>query len=385
MTEATPSATILLAADTHVVSEKSLSQIAADVVDAEIVLVRDRAGIVDTLTKRDVDVVVLNLEEPLPGLLQLIHEIKLREVDPAVLVVSSLNTPTLAAEIANAGCERVIIRDETWEESVVPAVRHALRMRKLVQENRRLIARLTEANMMLEEKNRRLDEFSATIAHDIRGPLGGLLMKLEFVLSECGKEVTPRLREIIERSHNSAERLMDIVKAMHRFAKLGAEASEMGAVDLNQLVREAVEDLHVDAQLNVTVHIGELPVVWGNANLLRRVFLNLVANGIKYNDSATIEIHVEHGKNFERGLAHFAEIVVSDNGRGIPARELPQLFQLFFRGTSAGTADGTGMGLAIVQRIMELHFGTVSVKSEVGKGTAFTLQLPTEDVRFGHR
>src|SRR5690606_31553351 len=104
--------------------------------------------------------------------IELIHEIKLKDWDPAILVVSRATNPKDIAEAYNSGCHRCVVKQGGWADEIPPAVRHMMRMKRLEEENGRLVAKLTEANGMLAEKNKRLDEFSGTVAHDIRGPLG---------------------------------------------------------------------------------------------------------------------------------------------------------------------------------------------------------------------
>ena len=332
---------------------------------------------------QDFDIVVIYQGLAERSTVELIHEFKLQDHEPLVLLVSNLQHPPETAEVLNTGCERYILADERWLERLAPAVRHSIRMRKLVDENRRLMARLTEANILLEEKNRRLDEFSATVAHDIRGPLGGLAMRLEYVLDTYGNEVNARMQELIQRSHQSAERLMDIVRGMYSFARLGVQAAKMEAVDLRKVVNEVASDLNVDSRIDVTIGVGELPVVWGSDVLLRRVFLNLLANAVKYRDKPQVIINVGVCGYSDKGLAPYVEIFVSDNGRGIPADEIPHLFTMFWRGSAEkGPEEGTGVGLATVHRILELHHGKIRVESTPGAETKFILSLPLERIDF---
>ncbi len=326
---------------------------------------------------QEFDIVVIYQGVAGRSTVELIHEFKLQDHEPLILLVSNLEHPPETAEVLNTGCERYILADARWLERLGPAVRHSIRMRKLVDENRRLMARLTEANILLEERNHRLDEFSATVAHDIRGPLGGLAMKLEYVLDTYGKDVDARMQELIRRSHQSAERLMEIVRGMYGFARLGAQAAQMGPVDLKRLVNDVASDLNVDERIDITIGIGELPTVWGNEVLLRRVFLNLISNAVKYRDKQQVIINVGVDRYADRGLAPYADVFVSDNGRGIPAADIPQLFTMFWRGSAEkGPEEGSGIGLAAVHRIIELHHGKVRVESELGLGTRFVMSLP---------
>ena len=329
------------------------------------------------------DVVVLNYDLNNLAHTTILQELRLRDSEPGILVVSGDTDPRHVTHAYDAGCDRCIVRVGAWRDELAPALRHMLRLRRLKEENLMIRAKLTEANSLLEEKNRRLDDFSMTIAHDIRGPLGGMCMKLEYVLETKGADLDNRSQQLLSRALDSGKRLMNMVQAMYEYAKLGTKATKMAIVSLGTLVHEVVHDMHFDDSLDIQIGIGELPSVWGNSDLLRRVFINLIGNAVKYNDKKQILINVSAGKEVQRGLARFVEIIVSDNGPGITPDDTRRLFDMFARGAqSHHSSEGLGVGLAVVQRIAELHYGEVSVNSRPGDGAAFTLLLPLEKVDF---
>jgi signal transduction histidine kinase len=278
----------------------------------------------------------------------------------------------------------VVVLNERWREEIQPSVRHLLRLRRLEEENRTLLSKLTEANALLEERNKRLNEFSATLAHDIRGPLGGISMKLEYTLDHYAAKLEPRCVDLLQRTLKASERLNGIVQGMYDFARLGAKATIMAPIPLATFLDEVAADLNVDTTKDVRLTIGEMPTVYGTDALLRRVFINLIANAIKYSNKPCCEISVYQTGMHQRSIAAFAEIVIEDNGPGIPQDEIRDLFSMFSRGTTShGDTEGVGIGLAVVQRIIELHYGKIRVESEVGKGTKFIMQLPVEKIELG--
>ena len=334
--------------------------------------------------KADYDVVILDYDISGREGLELIQELRLKDYEPAVLIVSSAIESKIFTDVYNQGLYRYIIKDGKWREEIGPALRALLRIRRLENENRNLLAKLTEANALLNEKNRRLDEFSATLAHDIRGPLGGICMKLEYVLDTYGKGFEPRLFGLLDRARLASERLTHIVQAMYDFAKLGNKAARMEQVNLVELVRNVAEDLSFDDSLDIALTIDEnLPVVWGNRELLTRVFLNLIQNAVKYADKNQIEVQVGLSQIESKTLGSFARIFVKDNGPGIPEKLQKDIFTIFTRGTHTATPkkDGLGLGLSVVQRIVELHFGKVWVESN-SEGSTFFLQLPVDEISF---
>lgn len=330
-------------------------------------------------------VVVLDCNWEMPDLRQFIYELKNSDSDPALIILSEDANSKRITELYKHGCQRFIIKDERWLSELGLAIRQLMRYRQVVNENLKIRTKLTESNMLLDERNKRLDEFSATLAHDIRGPLGGISMKLEYLLDHAERELDQKSQEILKRALNSSERLTGIVQAMYEYAKLGAQASKMQRINLVELVNQVVADLSFDPALDIRVEIGELGYIWGNPGLISRVFINLISNAVKYSDKAEIAIRIKAETTQNKTIGRFREIVVEDNGPGIDEKNLPQLFSMFKRGVhQAGKekSDGIGVGLAVVQRIIELHFGEIRVQSVPGQGTAFFFTLPVENVNI---
>ncbi len=328
-------------------------------------------------------VVVLDCDWPLPDLRQFIYELKNSDSDPALIVLSSDTNSKKITELYKHGCQRFIIKDERWLSELGLAIRQIMRYRQVVEENLKIRTKLTESNMLLDERNRRLDEFSATLAHDIRGPLGGISMKLEYLLDHSKQALDQKSKEIIKRALSSSDRLTGIVQAMYEYAKLGAQASKMQRINLKELVHQVVGDLNFDSKLDIRIEIEELGHIWGNPGLISRVFMNLLSNAVKFNDKQEKVVRVRCGEKQNKTIGCFTQIIVEDNGPGIEESELPQLFTMFKRGgQSTDSSEGIGVGLAVVQRIVELHFGEIYVQSAPDKGTAFFFTLPVENVNI---
>ncbi|NMC62085.1 MAG: HAMP domain-containing histidine kinase [SAR324 cluster bacterium] len=335
------------------------------------------------LNNDEIDVAIVDYRLVAPKVIELVQSAKVKEYSPSLVLIESEANPGFISELYEAGVEKCFMEHENYRAEIAHVVRGIMWIRKLQEENTRLIARLTEANILLEEKNRRLDEFSATVAHDIRGPLGGVVMKLDFLLDRYRNEISEQFASVLQRALSSSQRLTEIVQAMYEFAKLGSKAATMGPVVIGPLIEEVIKDMNFDEMHDINFIIGDLPTIWGNDQLLRRVFINLIGNAVKYNDKAETVINIQCTGFVKRSIARFAEIIIQDNGPGIEQDELKDVFRFFGRG-SAGRrdSDGLGVGLTVVQRIIELHFGSIRVESQIGHGTTFTLSLPTEKIDF---
>lgn len=336
----------------------------------------------ESFSSGEFDIVVLDYElSRQASIIELLYRLKTVDYEPSVVVVSKDSPARIVNELYKHGCHRCIEKDDRWLEELGGAVDYLLKWRKAKAENLLLRAKLTEANYLLQQKNRRLDEFSASVAHDIRGPLGGIAMKLEYLVDTYGEGIDERFRTLLGRCLSSTERLTDLVQAMYEYARLGPKAAMMQKVNLTELIEQVLEDMPFDEELKVNVKLDELGEIYGNADLLRRVFVNLVNNAVKYNDKDSVEISFNSLGVQERVLAPFLKFEIRDNGAGIGERDLKDVFSMFVRGGGAEEqAQGMGVGLAVVKRIIELHFGTIEVQSELGCGTAFVITLPMEPV-----
>ena len=372
----------ILVYDPQPAAASSLTKVlASQIPSADITGVNSLADYHRLLETEPFDVVVLDQQLSAHNTLELLLELRLKENSPSALVVTHSSDPANIAALYNAGCQRCIVHRDAWQDELGPAARHLLRLRKLERENAKLVAKLTEANQMLLEKNRRLDEFSGTIAHDIRGPLGAISMKLEYLCDSRLEHTQERARKLLNSALDSTRRLLGIVQAMYEFAKLGSKAAKMAEIDLEQLIKEVIGDLSFDESLDINIEIGQLCKVWGCADLLRKVFINLISNAVKYNDKPQICIRIMPLRVIERSLGSFFEFRFEDNGCGIPQMEQRDIFSMFRRGSNVENAsEGVGIGLAVVKRVIELHFGRVEVSSELGQGTCFTISLPMQRI-----
>ncbi|RMD84154.1 MAG: hypothetical protein D6808_07435 [Candidatus Dadabacteria bacterium] len=335
------------------------------------------AGFREELSKASFDLVIIDQGTSGYATFELIHESRFQNSEPAILVLEQDNNPGMISAILHSGCQRCISKVESWKDELLPAIRQALRLKRLEDENRTLVRMLTEMNYELEKRNERLDEFNATVAHDIRGILAGVTMRLEYVLGKRRNEFNEETASILSKALKAAQRAVDIVHATYEYARLGRGQLKKESVDIGVIVRDAISDLNLPESLDIKVGIGELPKVWGNGPLLRRVFMNLISNSVKYNDKESIVIDVGCSGTVREDGREYAEIFVADNGPGIPQAVHKEIFRMFWRGTKARrSGDGMGVGLAVVQKVVELHGGKIAVSNGKKGGVRFSFLLP---------
>jgi signal transduction histidine kinase len=215
----------------------------------------------------------------------------------------------------------------------------------------------------------------AEIVHEMRTPLTSIISYAELI-KEAGLNAEQRISfaSIIEQE---AERLNKMTEQFLELARLesGRAPLVQEPIDLGTVIRMAINVLRPKAnteQINLVVDIpSPLPTIKGDAQRLHQVMINLLDNAIKYcqpDDSVTVTAETQGDE---------IAVVVSDTGPGIPAEEVSDIFERFYRARShEGDVSGSGLGLAIVQQIIKAHGGKIDVSSEVGKGTRFTFTLP---------
>lgn len=220
-------------------------------------------------------------------------------------------------------------------------------------------------------------QFLMMMSHEIRTPMQAVMGYAEFLLADTDGPLTPEQREDVQRIHRAASRLVSLVKQLLDFSRLRAGQMELNLAPVQ--VAKTVEDVRQDVApqaaakdlaLEITLP-ADLPEVLADPMALYHILLNLIGNAVKFTDSGSVTITAGM---FGREV----EIEVCDTGIGIPPDDMPYIFQEF-RQAAGGLRrhhEGAGLGLAIAQRLAELQGGRITVRSERGKGSTFTLSLP---------
>lgn len=234
-------------------------------------------------------------------------------------------------------------------------------------------ARLLEHARMLQAANTELDAFAYSVSHDLRAPLRAIDGFSRSVVRALGEEVDPQIRDDLGRVCRAAGHMGELIDDLLRLSRISRAALVPQAVDVTALAHDVATELaRHDPARSVEVEVEDGMTVEADPSLLRIVFENLLGNAWKFTRPAEHpEVHV--GSTTHDG---FIDVCVSDNGAGFDPAYTDKLFRPFERLHSAAEYEGSGIGLATVQRIIGRHGGSVQAAAELGHGAAFTISLP---------
>jgi chemotaxis family two-component system sensor kinase Cph1 len=222
-------------------------------------------------------------------------------------------------------------------------------------------------NERLKRAYEELDTFSYTISHDLRTPLTSIKSYTELVIMS-NKSLDEQGKTLLKRVVAGADKMNFLINEILKLARVGRTEVEFVALDMNQIVRDSTtEVIAASNAANVSVTFGDLPSIIGSPVLIGQVFANLIGNSVKYSSGK------EHPVVHIEGVREEEEVVykIQDNGIGIDIGHHDKVFELFKRMENVKHIEGTGVGLAIVKRIVEKHNARIWFESELEVGTIF--------------
>lgn len=236
-----------------------------------------------------------------------------------------------------------------------------------------VMARTVGANIsQLENRNQELDQFAYVVSHDLKAPLRGIESASRWIEEDMGKDqLPPHIREFLAMMRQRVHRMEKLITGILDLARIGRVAQADETVFVRTLLREVVDTLNPPPGFKVELPFF-LPTLTTNAVQLQQVFTNLISNALKYHDHPTTgTVHIGCDD-----AGDFYSFSVTDDGPGIDAEYHDRIFVIFQTLTERDTLESTGVGLAIVKKIVERQGGHIGVKSAEGQGATFTFTWP---------
>ena len=266
-------------------------------------------------------------------------------------------------------------RDAAGQPSAILEANDDVTERKRAEERiRKLNADLERQTSELAASNKELEAFAYSVSHDLRAPLRHVAAYSELLQKQAAPVLDERCKRYVANLVDSARKMGMLIDDLLAFSRIGRAETRMTLVSLDELGREVLRDAERDIDgRDVEWRIGELPEVYGDRSMLRLALANLVANAVKYTrprPKARIEIGSRNGSSGD------VVMFVRDNGVGFDMKYVDKLFGVFQRLHSGETFEGTGIGLATVQRIVARHGGKAWAEGTVDGGATFYFSLP---------
>jgi PAS domain S-box-containing protein len=238
----------------------------------------------------------------------------------------------------------------------------------------------------LKELDKMKSEFIAMVAHELRAPIAAVEQQLTVILNKMAGDVTQKQEQLLSRAKERTKGLLTLIKDLLDLSKI--EAGKMvqykEPISLQEVIQKVVDLMRAEAdakKLDLQFSTSlQIPLIQADRNSMEGIFTNLISNAIKYTpEGGKVWVTLREEDGFVRAS-------VSDTGIGIKQEDLPRIFDKFYRVKTVETRQivGTGLGLSIVKSIVDAHLGSISVESEEGGGTTFTVLLPKESTSSPH-
>lgn len=343
------------------------------------------------LERGSFDLLLTDLQ--MPGLDGIEFLAAARRIDPDLIAIMMTGHGTIdsAVKAMQAGALDYIQKPFRLK-AMLPVLKRGLEIRHLRTENSELrkaqetILRLNEslearvrertrelelANAELATANRDLESFSYSVSHDLRAPLRTLRGFCQIFAADYGRAIPPDGRSLLDRMQESGARMSQLIEDLLAFSRLSRQPLAKSPVSLHAIATRLVADLRPKDAPNLQVHVEALPDCHGDASLLEQVLANLLSNAFKFSrgrNPAVVEVS---------SAMHGDERVywVRDNGAGFDMKHVDKLFGVFQRLHPSSQFEGTGVGLSIVQRIVQRHGGRIWAESRPGEGATFFFTL----------
>ena len=228
--------------------------------------------------------------------------------------------------------------------------------------------------MQIQEQTERKSAFLASMSHDLRTPMNAIIGYSHILLRQVKDILTERQYRNLDNIQISANNLLSLINDILDLSKIEADRIDLKpeAVDLKQLTAECIVSVEslVKSGVQLEQQLEGVRPVHTDADRIRRVVMNLLSNALKFTEQGSITVSL-------KPVEAWVEFSVADTGLGIPPEDLPHIFDEFrqVEGEAGKAQEGTGLGLSIAKKSVELLGGMISVESEVGKGTKFTLRI----------
>ncbi|MEH2055622.1 MAG: ATP-binding protein [Nostoc sp.] len=327
--------------------------------------------------QRRFDLVLLDLSLPDSIGLDTLKEFQAAVPDIPVVVLTGLDDEDLALQALAEGAQDYLVKDQITIQRLVRAIRYAIERSEILNQLRESEERTRQALAKEQELNELKSNFVAMVSHEFRTPMTTIRTAVDILEYNSDKLTNDRRIKYFERIQNAINQMLDLLDEILFLSKTEVAKLEYNPtlVNLENFCSELTDILQLNAGNHHSIIFtfqGESTEAKIDEDLLNCILTNLISNAIKYSpQNSTIWFDLI----CQDRLATFQ---VRDRGIGIPLKDQTHLFQTFYRASNVGVIQGTGLGLTIVKKCLELHGGHIQLQSEQGVGTTVIVTMPLQ-------
>ena len=301
--------------------------------------------------------------------LELLKEAIAMGCDKPIVLLTGLGDSEIDKKAIESGASDYLVKGKYLSAiSLERSIIHAIERKRSENRQLQLVAELAAVNQELKD-------FAYIVSHDLKAPLRGIASLADWMLNDYGDRLDDEGKEMLHLMGGRVRRMSDLIDGVLEYSRVGRIKEEKKMVDLQTLVHDVIDAIAPPKGIKIAIDT-ELPKLIAEKTRMQQLFQNLISNAIKYIDKPDGEIHIGHSKN-----NGFWEFYVSDTGVGIEERHFDKIFQVFQTLVPRDQSESTGVGLAIVKKIVEMYGGKIWVKSEINQGSTFYFTLPvTADI-----
>ena len=284
--------------------------------------------------------------------------------DKPIILLTGMGDHDIDEQAMAVGAADYLVKGVTLNGPLLErSILHAMERKRSETEQKHLLAKLAAAN-------RELKDFAYVVSHDLKAPLRGIVSIADWLQKDFGDSLADEGQEMLQLLDSRVRRMDSMIDGILQYSRVGRLREQTQAVDLNQVVAGVIEAIAPPAGIQIAVETA-LPTLQLEQNRIYQVFQNLISNAVKYMGKPEGRIGIGHSST-----GNHWQFYVKDTGIGINERHFEQIFQIFKTLKPRDQVESSGVGLAIVKKIVELYGGQIQVSSTVGQGSTFSFTLP---------
>jgi light-regulated signal transduction histidine kinase (bacteriophytochrome) len=353
--------------DDYIITEELLDK--AEICRFQLDWVETYDKAIEIIMKQEHDVYLFDYRLGADNGLELLQEVLDLGCQKPIILLTGLGDHEIDQEAMRLGASDYLVKGQMNTPLLERAILHALERKQAERKQAQLL-------LELEAANQELQAFAYIVSHDLKAPLRGIMSLATWISQDYADKLDSEGQEMLELMNRRVMRMNSLIDGILQYSKLGKVKQEIKVINLDQLILEIIESLAPHPQINISIK-SRLPEVLGDPIRLEQLWQNLLSNAIKYNDKPQGQVIIDAEE-----LEDYWQFRISDNGTGIEPENFEKIFNIFQTLVPSDQTENTGIGLALVKRIVEIYQGKIWLESEFGVGTTFYFTLPKSMIKL---